>query len=62
MRDLPQKPLNQDDQDQEQEEVLRIEFCRSSSKYWYEMNDPLIFTNLRKDEYDIDFEYAAPTK
>jgi hypothetical protein len=62
MRDVPYKPSNLDDQDQVQDEGVHIKLYQSYSNYWYEMSDPLTLTNLRKDEYDINFEYAIPTK
>jgi hypothetical protein len=57
MKILPVKPdLEHQDQEQVQEEGLHITLYLSYSHYFYEMTDRI---KNKKDEYDIDFEYAA---
>lgn len=61
MRVTPHNPSNLDHQDQDQGEGLHIKLYLSYSTYFYEMSETLTFIKIRKDEYDINFEYAAPT-
>jgi hypothetical protein len=64
MRVIPHESSNLAhlDQDQDQGEGLQIKLYLSYSYFFYEMADRHVDIDVlrnRKDEYDIDFEYAA---
>ena len=62
MRVIPHENPNLAHPDQDQGEALQIKLYLSYSYYFYEMASRHVDIDVlrnRKDEYNIDFEYAA---
>jgi hypothetical protein len=64
MRVIPLHASTTDHPDQEQDKGLHIALYLSQSYFFYEMDDPIQsnYVFLRKDEYDIDFEYVVSSR